>query len=63
MLVSPLPAVVVTPDADVVDPVLPSFGSPSYQTVREINADASAWGDVLVGGGFTLSGTIHTVRC
>ena len=24
--------------------------SPSYQTVKEINADASAWGDLLVGG-------------
>ena len=30
--------------------------------MREINADASSWGDVLIGGGFTLSGVIHTVR-
>ena len=39
---------------------LPGRPTPSYQTIKEVNADASAWGDILVGGDYSLSGTIHT---
>ena len=39
---------------------LPGRPSPIYQTVVEVNADAAAWGDELLGGGFGFSGALHT---
>ena len=31
-----------------------------FQTVREVNADASVWGDELLAGGFGFAGALHT---
>jgi len=38
----------------------PGRPSPMYQTVREVNADARAWGDELLGGGFGFAAALHT---
>ena len=38
----------------------PGLPSPMYQTVREVNADASAWGGELLAGGFGFATALHT---
>ena len=36
----------------------PGQPSPMFQTVREVNADASVWGDELLAGGFGFAGAL-----
>ena len=40
--------------------VRPGRPTPSYATVREVNADASAWGDELLAAGESLATTLHS---
>ena len=42
------------------DPSKPGKPTPIYQTVVEANADASAWGDELLAGGYEFAGALHT---
>ena len=42
------------------DPRKAGRPSPIYHTVREVNADATAWGDELLGGGYGFVGALHT---
>ncbi len=42
------------------DPTKPGKPTPTFQTVVEANADASAWGDELLAGGFRFVGALHT---
>ncbi|KAL1524011.1 hypothetical protein AB1Y20_018926 [Prymnesium parvum] len=36
--------------------------TPIYATVREVNADASAWGDLLLGGDYRFAAAYHSPR-
>ena len=38
----------------------PGLPSPIYQTVKEVNADASKFGDLLLGGGFRFASSYNT---
>lgn len=42
------------------DPTKPGKPPPTFQTVVEANADAGAWGDELLAGGFRFAGALHT---
>jgi hypothetical protein len=42
------------------DPTKPGKPPPTFQTVLEANADAGAWGDELLAGGFRFAGALHT---
>ena len=39
---------------------LPGRPSPIYETVKEVNADASKWGDLLVGGDFRFAAAFNS---
>ena len=39
---------------------LPGRPTPIYQTVTELNADASKWGDLLIGGGFRFVASFNS---